>query len=1122
MRTLAAFALAVAAAFAQNTQITGRITDPSAAPVPGAKITIQNLDTGVERSVDSNEDGYFAAPLLPRGRYSATASKTGFQTARRAEFVLDEGQVARLDFELKLGKVAETIDVSGAAPLLETESSSTSTVVTNQKIVDLPLVNRNIMALTALIPGVRPTANLGAISRSALGSLNASIGGGAPSANNPMVDGVGADEMFFGQITISLSVDATEEFRVITHNAAAEHGHTGGGVINVVSKAGTNDFHGSLFEYFRNRALNANDFFANRVGARRAAFNYNNYGVAIGGPIRKNKTFFFFNWEEYKQRTLGQTFRTLPTELQRRGDFSQTRTAQNQLITIYDPTTTRPDSAQPGTFIREAFPGNMIPASRFNNVSAKVLPYYPAANMPGTPIAQANNFFAVASQPIDKLLLGLRGDHYFTATRRVFARYTRDKTPQGVPNFFGNTAEPGTSDITFIRNSGVVGYSDSLSSTLLFEGRLGYNDYQTPRENRSRGFDMSSIGLPAGLNSQVQANIFPRFNNGDVSSIGSDPGDQIKKVNSTYTGTGGLTLIRGSHIAKVGGEIRLYLGFDTQLVGGDVLTFTFNRGFTQGPNPHAANATAGHGFASFLLGNPGSGNATRAATATYSERYVAFYAQDDWKVTPRLTLNLGLRWDYQSPFTDRYDAITNFDPSATQTINGIPLQGGLTFVGKNGLSRGDREARWRDVSPRFGLSYQVLPKTVLRAAYGIYFLPITGLSSRLGQAGFTINSAMTTSADGGLTPFGSISNPYPNGIATPVGSKQGLATGLGTPVVANPRSLWGGYSQQWGLNVQREFGGKWLLELGYSGNRGVSLPVSYSYRYLPQRNLSLGTRLQELVPNPYASLVSTGPLSLPQVSRATLLNTYSQYLGATGLENWGNSNYHALTARFEKRFSSGLSLLAAYTFSKTIDDTLRGAFGAGGSNSVQNWENLRAERAISAVDLPQRLVVSSSYALPIGKTANPVIRAIGKGWQLNSILTLQSGDPIAVTQNAPAFGGFRPNVIGDPSLDSPTIDRWLNLGAFSASPAFTFGNGPRNLPRTRTDGYQNLDFSIFRSFNVTERFRLQFRGEAINVTNTPTFGAPAANISAANFGTITGLSSNATPRQLQLGLKLLF
>jgi outer membrane receptor protein involved in Fe transport len=1113
---------------AQNTQITGRVTDPSLASIAGAKVVAQSLDTGVERTSKTNGDGYYAFPLLTRGRYSLSTSADGFKAAKIADVNLDEGQAARFDFSLALGQVSESIEVSGSAALLETENATTSAVVTNQKIVDLPLVNRNIMGLTSLIPGVRPTANLGAIERSGLNSLNASIGGGAPSANNSLVDGVAADEGFFGQITISLSVDATEEFRIITHNASAEFGHTGGGVVNVTSKAGTNDFHGALFEYFRNRELNANDFFANRVGSPRAQFNYNNFGAAVGGPVLipktyngRNKTFFFFNWEEYKQRTSSQTFRTVPTDLQRKGDFSQTLTAQGAPITIYDPITTRPDPSRAGSYLRDAFPGNVIPASRLNPVALKVMAYYPGANQPGTKFAQANNFFGVASSPIDKLLLGLRGDHYFTPTRRAFARVTRDKTPQGLANYFGNIAEPNTSDITFIRNSAVIGYSDSIRPTLLFEGRLGYNDYQTPRKNRSRGFDVTTIGLPGSLNPQLQQPIFPLFNIGDVTAIGSSPGDDIRKANRTFSGSGGVTWVHGAHISKFGGEARLYRGFDSQLTG-DVLTFNFDRGFTQGPNPNTASSAAGFGLASFLLGTPSSGNATRADTVAYSERYMALYAQDDWKLTPKLTLNGGLRWDYQSPFTDRYNGITNFDPATKFTSNGIPMVGALVFPGQNGLPTGDREARMPDFAPRLGVSYQIIPKTVIRAAYGLFYLPITGLSSRLGQTGFSINSAMTTSSDGGLTPLNTISNPYPAGIALPVGSTQGPLTGLGTSVSANPRSLGGGYSQQWSFDIEREFAGKWLLQVGYTGNRGVSLPVNYAYHHLPQDDLKFGTQLQQLVSNPYAGIITTGPLSLSQVTMATLLQTYPQFLGVSGLENWGNSIYHALTVRFEKRFSSGLSFLAAYTYSKTIDDSLRGSFAAGGSNSVANWDNLRAERAISSIDLPQRLVISTSYQLPFDKVNNRALRYVARGWQLNGILTLQSGDPIAVTQNTPTFGSFRPNAVGDPTNSDPTIDHWLNLAAFTAAPAFTFGNAPRNLPRTRTDGYQNLDFSIFRVFTVRENMRLQFRGEAINLTNTPTFGAPGANINSSSFGVITSISSNATPRQLQLGLKLAF
>ncbi len=1113
---------------AQNAQITGRVSDPTGAPVPGAKLTLHNGDTGVERRIETNGEGYYALALLVRGHYTLSAEKTGFQVAKRSDVVLDEGQVARLDFDLKLGKVGETVEVSGAAPLLETENASISAVVTNQKVVDLPLMNRNIMGLTALLPGVRPTANLGGMSRSALGSFAASIGGGAPSANNPMVDGVAADEFESGSITISLSVDATEEFRIIAHNAAAEFGHTGGGVVNIVSKAGSNDFHGSLFEFFRNRLLNANDFFANRAGITRPGFSYNNYGLAIGGPILlpnvyngKNKTFFFFNWEGFNQRTPGQTIRSVPTSLQRSGDFSQTLSAQGQLITIYDPTTTRPDPSHPGSYIRDPFSGNVIPANRLSPVAVKSIAYFPAANQAGTRFAQANNFFALASQPIDKNITGTRVDHYFTPNRRIFARYTRDTTPQGVPNFYGNVAESNTSDLIFIRNSAVLSYMETLGPALLFDARIGWNDYETPRNNRSLGFDLSTLGLPASLNSQVQQRIFPRFNIADVSTLGSDPGDQINKNNSTYTAGGALTWVHGTHISKFGSEARLYRGFNSQL-SGDVLTFNIDRGFTQGPNPNVAAATAGFGVATFLLGSPSSGNATRAAAVTYSERYFALYAQDDWKLTPRLTVNAGVRWDYQSPFVDRFDAITNFDPNASYNLNGVPLIGGLAYPATNGLPRGDRDQRWRDFSPRLGISYQLAPKTVVRAAYGLYFLPVTGNGARLGQTGFSLNSAMTTSLDGGLTPSGSLSNPYPSGIAVPVGSAQGLATGLGTSVSANRRSLWGGYSEQWSFNMQREFAGKWLLEAGYSGNRGVSLPVSYSYRHLPQQALQLGSQLQQLSANPYARVITTGPLSVPQVTQATLLQFYPQYLGASGLENWGDSIYHALTARFERRFSSGLSVLAAYTYSKTIDNMLKGAFAASGSNSVVNWDNLRAERAISTIDLPQRFVLSTSYALSLGGTSNRIVKQIVSGWQINGILTLQSGDPIAVSQNTPTLGSFRPNAVGDPTNQDPTIDHWLNLQAFTPAGPFTYGNAPRNLPKTRTDNFKNLDFSILRTFPIQERFRLQFRGEAQNLTNTPTFGTPASNISASNFGTITSVSGYSAPRQIQLGLKLTF
>ena len=359
----------------------------------------------------------------------------------------------------------------------------------------------------------------------------------------------------------------------------------------------------------------------------------------------------------------------------------------------------------------------------------------------------------------------------------------------------------------------------------------------------------------------------------------------------------------------------------------------------------------------------------------------------------------------------------------------------------------------------------------------------------------------------------------------PTKSSLGLLTGLGLSVGGNYRGLKRGYSQQWNLNVQRELPGQWVVEVGYMGNRGVGMPVNAAFDYLPNSARALGNDLQTQVTNPFFGIVTVGNLSLPTVSRATLLDTYPQFQGASGLDSWADSIYHAATLRVEKRFSRGLSTIISYTFSKLIDNNLgngSNGFNDSGANDVQNWENIAAERAVSTSDLPQRVVVSFSYELPFGTGTKGAVRHIVHGWQLNSIVQAQSGNVLSVTANAPAFGGNRPNVAGDPSLDNPTIDMWLNRNAFTTILPFTFGNSPRNLPRTRTDGLFQWDFSMLKSFRVTERFKLQFRGEFFNLTNTPTFGNPGTNINGGNFGQITNIATNTQPRQVQLGLKLYF
>ena len=739
-------------------------------------------------------------------------------------------------------------------------------------------------------------------------------------------------------------------------------------------------------------------------------------------------------------------------------------------------------------------------------------------------MTNANNFFGLGSSPLDKEIYGLRLDHYLTATRRIAGRYTWDKTLQGVPNFYDNVAEIQTSDLPLQRHSGFVSYSDSIRPNLLFDVRGGLNFYLPNRVTRSFGFDVTKVNMASRLNGLMQVQSFPRFDMSDMSAIGADQGDQLVQSNKAFSYTGTLTWIRGAHTIKFGSDNRVYQLNNTQGAAG--MSFSFNRGFTQGPNPNTAGATSGYGFASYMLGTPAGGTVGFGAPVTETVKNFALYAQDDWKVTPKLTLNLGLRWEVEPGITDRYGAISNFDRSATYTINGVRMTGGLAFPGVGGLSRGHRDAEYTNFQPRLGFAWQAIPKTVIRGGYGITYLPTTGIYVGLDRTGFSLNTPLVSSIDGGFTPNETLANPFPNGKLAPIGSSQGAQSLLGQGISGNRRDMLRGYSQQWSLTVQRELKGNWLIEGGYMGNRGVKLPGRVTFDYLPQQFRALGTQLQQLVDNPYFGIIP-GNLAggQRQVTRATLLDTYPQFGGVSGYATLADSNYHAATLRVEKRFSQGLSLLLAYTFSKLIDNNTGDGgnnFAESGDNGVRNWDNLAAERSVSANDLPQRLVISASYELPFGKHGHAIYKGFAGGWQFNAIGSFQSGNVIAVSQNGTVFGSGRPNAVGDPSLAKPTIDGWLNRAAFANSPAFTFGNVARNLPRTRSDGQNNLDLSLMKSFPIHERIRLQFRAEAFNFTNTPTFGNPAGNIDAGNFGTVTGLAANSAARAFQLALKLYF
>lgn len=775
MRIVLALLLAVPLA-AQTARITGLVSDSTSQPVPNATVTAESADTGIRRTSVTSTEGYYTFGLMPRGRYQLRVEAAGFRVRSEADITLDDAQVLRVDFPLELSQVTESVEVSGVVKQLETETAAQSTVVAQQQVVDLPLNGRNPLFLANIVPGVRPVGGFGGLTISAFGDGRISIGGGGASVNNIMIDGVAAENHTSGGLQVALSPDATGEFRIITRNAGAEYGRTGGGVINIVSRSGTNEFHGALFHFLRNKSLNANDFFSNRNNTARVPFTYNQYGATLGGPVRKNQSFFFFNWERVNERRFSRAIRTVPTAAMRQGDFSNVRNANDALFTLYDPATTRINPDNPARRIRDPFPGNMIPANRINAVARAVQSYYPLPNI-GGPNAIANNFQGEASRPTDKNIYGIRGDHYFTPLRRLGGRYTFDDTNIGWPNIYGNIAEIDNAPTQYPRNSAVIIYTDALRPTLLLEARAGLNRFGISRTPRSFPFDMTSINLPASLNGQVQVQMFPRFELADVSPIGGPPGDIANQRNNSYTGNAMLTWIRGGHTLKFGGEHRNYQWNSDQ--GDGQFQFNFDRNFTTGPDPQAA-AVNGFGYASFLLGIPSSGVLHRYFPPTYTTRYWAAFLQDDWKVSPRLTVNLGLRYEIEGGATDRFNGITNFDPNLQATVSGVPIRGGVIFPGTNGLSRGNRSVSYTDFGPRVGVAWQAVPRTVLRAGYGIFFLPTTGIYIRQGSTGFAVNTPYIPSTDGGFTPATTMSDPFPNGILTPTGATLGAATGIGT------------------------------------------------------------------------------------------------------------------------------------------------------------------------------------------------------------------------------------------------------------------------------------------------------------------------------------------------------
>ncbi len=915
---------------------------------------------------------------------------------------------------------------------------------------------------------------------------------------------------------VPLSPDATQEIIIITHNAPAEYGRTAGGVVNYISRSGTNQFHGSAWEFAENNVFDSNDYFSKSAGKPVPPLQFNQYGGALGGRILPDKLFFFANYEGSRQTIGSNSFYTVPTDRQRTGDFSQTFTSSGAIIPIYNPLT---DFTQA---LRTQFQGNVIPQGFLNPVALKVMSYYPEPNVAGNANSGINNYFASGVQTTTRNAFGIRLDEYLTPTQRLSGRYTWDKATLISPRYFGsnNIADPGYGPTIYPRNGVALLYTNALNANLLLEAHAGFNRFGPIRNPISQGFDPGTLGFPSSLASQMQLLEFPLFAMSTTSSIGSNQSDPSTQENNAYTLGGDVTWVRGTHTFKAGAELRDYQWNSIQ--GSGVLQFNFDANFTKGPSPTAA-AINGYDLASFLLGYPSSGTLYRHQNYAYSTYYWSTYAQDNWKLTHKLVIDYGLRFDHEGGTTDRHNGISNFDSNLAYSTSGVNLNGGLEFVGVNGIGRGNRDSTWDNFAPRVGLAYSITPKTVFRGGFGLYFLPTTGGYVRLGSTGFTSQTSYVSSIDGNR-PSGILNNPFPQGIVPLTGSSLGPLTGLGTSMTANVRSLTTGSAAQWSAILPQQVG-VWAVELGYIGTHGLHLPADFSFHHLPQQDLGQGTGLQQLVANPYSSIITNGSLSAAQVQQGQLEMDYPQFTGVTSMTNWAGSNYQAGILTVRRQFVNQFYFLASYTWSKLLDNNLgngENIYADTGSNTVQNWDNLEAEKAVSTSNMPQHLVVSGNYILPFGRTGSRLYKAAVRGWQFNGIFTAESGDVISVTANAPAYGGSRPDIVGDPTASKPTVTNWLSKAAFANIPAFSYGNAPRDLPSTRSQAYVNLDAALAREIALPKEMAFNIRVEAFNLFNSTTFGIPDSNINDTNFGQITTLRTGTAPRVLQFSARLHF
>jgi hypothetical protein len=1151
MRNLRLLVFFICAAVGQSQtstgSIRGTITDPTNLAVPTAKVTATDVDRGISFSTVADTSGRYIFPGLPPARYELSVKAAGFEVTTQAAFQLEVQQQATVDFSLRVGTTSTTLEVQSTAPLLNVTSATLGQVIEDRLIQSVPNNGRNPLSLVALAPGiVGSTGGVGFISNGVRNnSAEVLMDGGALTSieqNGGITD-----------VKYTPTSDAVEEVKVQTNFFSAEFGNTGGTIINMVSKSGTNQLHGVGYYYRRDAALNANNWFSNSRNSPLADSHRNWLGGTMGGPVYipklyngKNRTFFFLDTDYYNQLSATTSTASVPTPQQLAGDFSNTRLANGNLVPIYDPYNLTTNAS--GARVRVPIPGNIIPLNRQNPITVNFDKYFPAPTSSGNPFTFANNWFAQGSTPSHDHKIDAKIDQNISDRQRFSSRYSVDWSYSGVANLVGNPSFNGNPGTARSQNF-IMDYTRTQNASTIFTARAGVLRVASVRDPLSTGFDATSLGLPAYMTANTGTKDFPNFS-AQYRAMGVSGYAIIHRFEDLYQYLGSVTKTIGGHTVKAGLEFRKIQEnyYQPNLPGGG---FTFNRKQT-GQNPLSSSSSQGDGLASALLGFGSSGTVTIDYPTAQSAGYAGAYINDDWRISRKLTLNFGLRWDADIPRVDRFNRINWLDLNAPAPIGDNP-QVKAVFPNLLGLMKfatpDDRtpyNGDWKNFQPRFGFAYALNNKTSIRAAYGIFYtVSRHTVKGEVGTAfGFT-DSSVPWSLDGGFSQYATFANPWPAGLTFPPGRNAsaflGLDAGTPEPYDRNPQY------QQWNFSIQRELPGHGVIEINYSASKGTRLYLGDTNDAVAQLNnlapmyWSLGVdKLTSLVPNPFYGVI-TNPTATdynqPTIQLNNLLRRFPEYAGAGGYRaepNMGDSSYHSLQLKYEKRFSHGLSVIAHYTYSKMISDSDEAGSDVEGfavAGSIQNLFNLKQERSVSGLNRPHRVVGSFVYQLPfgrnraIGKNMNRILDGAIGGWELSSIITVQSGSALQITMaNGNLWDGAvqRPNLIGNPCASGSVfskLNNYFNLNSFSSPDDYTYGSAPRYLSSCRGPDTVNEDATLVKNFNISERKYVQLRMEAYAVSNSPQWGNPNTSYGGSTFGQITSAGGN---RNLQVALKFYY